>query len=94
MPASAEQALAGLLAEGVSPEDVLMALEGGGFQVTPPAGDMSYPGPESAGGPPIGVEIELSSEGPEETPEGEDKPKKRPSTEEAVSNAFEKHKLK
>jgi hypothetical protein len=81
----AAQALTGLLAEGVGPEEVLMALEASGYQVSPPAeggGGMPMAGVD--GPPPMGMPMM----GPPEDTEEEDPTKK------AVSNAFKAHGLK
>jgi len=48
MPASAIEALEGLLADGISAEEVLAKLEDAGYSVEPPAGDESYKSGEPA----------------------------------------------
>lgn len=60
MPASAEQALKGLLAEGVDAGQVLDKLQETGYKISPPEGDESY------GAPPAGdMALEIEIEGPE-----------------------------
>lgn len=92
MPASAEDALKGMLAEGVSPEDVLSALESSGFAVTPPEGDASYGAPAEeelpgAAGDLIEIE-ETSAEEPETEEDDGDYDDKRMDVAKA---AMEKH---
>ena len=43
MPKTANDALSGMLAEGVQAEEVLSTLEASGYSIKPPEGDMSYP---------------------------------------------------
>jgi hypothetical protein len=73
MPASADKALEGLLAEGIDAEAVLDAMKTAGFGITPPKGDDSYGAPEGEGGG-IGLLIAAADgEAPEaEEPGAED----------------------
>ena len=64
MPASAEKALQGMLAEGTEASSVLKALRSSGFEITPPAGDDTY-GDEPPEGA-MGIEVMLA--GPVEPP--------------------------
>lgn len=69
MPDSARKALKGLLADGVSADEVLDRLSGAGFDIKPPEGDDSY-GDEKPAGAVIAIGVGKKQEG-EESPEKE-----------------------
>lgn len=93
MPATAKKALEGMLAEGVTAEEILSALSSSGYDIEPPKDDESYgedeegmEEPEGGAAILIGVSAEPEEmEGPEE---GENTNKKRMA---AAEKAMKKH---
>lgn len=84
MPASAEKALKGMLAEGVSAEDILSALSQSGYEVEPPEGDESYDKPK-------GAVIAIGMGKPPEEPEKEEVPSSSKSRQKIAKMAMEKN---
>ena len=75
MPASAEKALEGMLAEGTDASAIIEALKGSGFNIKPPEGDESY---DEA---PAEMGIGLMIEGPAPEPEGAEPKDEKPEAE-------------
>jgi hypothetical protein len=74
MPASAQKALEGMLAEGVEADEVLARLTDAGYDVKPPEGDGSYPGggdEDEDGGLVVAIDVGEEDEG---GPKGPPKP--------------------
>lgn len=89
MKGSVEEALNGLLAEGVDPDEVLARLTDVGFDIQPPSGDEGE-SPDKSEGPPGGPEgiLAIGIGDPEETEEEEGSGDKRM---DAAKNAMKKH---
>lgn len=90
MPDTANEALSGMLAEGVQPEQIISTLEEAGYGITPPEGDMSYPEPE---GEAPGAIIAISGGGDEEPEKEEDEEEEKSGDKrlDAAKSAMKKH---
>jgi hypothetical protein len=98
MPDSAKEALEGMLAEGVTPKEIVSKLEGAGYSIQPPPSDESYGEGEEApaavlaigvGGPPEEAgedegNAESESEKEEEAPYESQKDKRMDAAQKAM----------
>lgn len=90
MPKTANDALSGMLAEGVQAEEVLSTLEESGYSISPPEGDSSYP--EEGGEMPEAPEG-IMAIGLGEPPETEEEEEGEPDDKrlDAAKKAMKKH---
>lgn len=94
MPASAEKALKGLLAEGVSPEDILDKLKAEGFGIEPPSEDESYEAPKEESGAVLAIGIEAADDKSEEKEDEKEDEKEEENSDKRLSaaeKAMKKH---